>query len=356
MSSLNRCGINRRNLEGEFIQMPKNANNDLSTKSYLKIVFISFLAILLTLILIALLNLFPHIVNRIVNQKLKKFCFVDEMYSEEFFIDLSSNTLDYPENKVANFKNNIPLIKKLTGNWEVALVSINFTKSWRNLRATSQLCVENESYILDNENFPFKSDETENLPDYRCGILQAGYYKSIEELLDEIKQEYTAIKDVRIAIMPTFKFNNITQIVRIKPGKDIHGDNLLPRLSNELQDILGFENYSTISPIYNDFNEIVASRPADMNAGLHALYIYCDIIEPQYVGNIRDRLLKIVPVPSDKKFGQLCSKTYDDPHFVNVLINDFEHIEIDIKDDTNTRFPFIIGRSNLKLKFRKRNE
>ena len=65
--------------------------------------------------------------------------------------------------------------------------------------------------------------------------------------------------------------------------------------------------------------------------------------------------MRTVGVPNEAKFGDQVVLVFTDPHYVPVLINDFENVEIDIKDDTNARIPFLYGRSRLKLHFKPRN-
>jgi hypothetical protein len=125
-------------------------------------------------------------------------------------------------------------------------------------------------------------------------------------------------------------------------------------LSEDIHDILGFMHYNPINFSYP--MSIKSDRPAQLNAGLNAIYVYCDIIEPQYIGDTRARLLRTVEIPDEAKFGSTIDIKYDSPHYVPIIINDFDHIEIDLKDDTGDTIPFLYGRSRVKLHIRKRND
>jgi len=304
--------------------------------------------------LIGLTTLLLHI--HVINPKLKKFCYFDEMYNEDFYIELSSNENTSPNNTVANFRNKIQLLKPLSGNWEVGLSEISYTKNWRNVKNNYLICIENEKLIEEDGNIVAYTNDTsaKNLPQFKCGILKAGFYVNVPQLTTEIQQQINSNIDQNIRIRPLLSYDFITKLVKIKPGRDSDGNILLPTLSVELQQILGFDSYSSVNPNYVD-GEIVANRPAEINAGIHTLFVYCDIIEPQYIGDIRARLLKTVAVPNNTQYGDQIVITYNTPHYVPVLINDFEEIEIDIKDDSNQRIPFMGGRSRLKLHFRKKN-
>jgi len=265
-----------------------------------------------------------------------------------FYVDLTSNT--DVENSVANFKNKIELYKPLFGDWEVALVEISYTKSWKNLR---------HSYIL-WINRPESGAYTESkkldiiyLPDLmeRKGILRAGYYDSIHRFIQEINTEYDEVLGDKA---PKVWIDDITRLVYIKMNADISGD-YVPDFPSEVRDILGFTETMYLNRNYLKIGKdkiIPSVRPGDLEAWLHTLYVYCDIVEPQYVGNTKAKLLRAVEVPNNPKCGDQIVIKYDYPHYIPVLVNDFDEIEIDIKDDIGQRIPFMFGRTRLKLHFR----
>jgi len=94
----------------------------------------------------------------------------------------------------------------------------------------------------------------------------------------------------------------------------------------------------------------IAEREADLDHGFHDLYVYCDIIQPQYVGNALVPLFGIVPV--EGKYGQRVSKSFLRPQYVPVSRKQFESIEVNIKRDTGETAPFEFGRVLLTLHFR----
>jgi hypothetical protein len=294
------------------------------------------------------------------NKNIKSFCGLDAMLNESFYIELSSNATSYNNNTIANFKNDITLLRPLEGSWEIGLVEISYTKSWKNLQNDYKVCLASERKIDSSylELYSVKVYEDED-GRFRCGMLKAGNYESIKDLVSELNSEMKAINDPMIAKLPRFFYNKYTKRVYLFAGSDIHSTNLLLKLGKELKEILGFTNYSTVNPEYKlDYGTntqyLVGDRPADLDAALHTLYVYCDIIEPQYIGDIRARLIRSVEVPSNYSFGEQVVVKYENPHYVPLIINDFEHIEIDIKDDTNERIPFLYGRTRIKLHLRKK--
>lgn len=270
-----------------------------------------------------------------------------------FYYELSSNSDE--NNTVANFKNKIELLTPLYGNWEVALVEISYTKSWKNLRngyAMSLIIPKDPN--RNKKMYVPKKWKGVYFPKTmgRRAIIQSGYYESVQQLLDELNEEM--LQQISPEGAPKFHVDPISKLVYLKVGADSFNE-LVPNLPDELCDILGFPyQYEDVSDIHSSNGDkyIIGERPADLEAWLHSLYVYCDIVTPQHVCGTRAKLLRAVEVPSDKKFGDQVVIPYDTPHYVDVLVNDFEEVEIDIRDDTNTRIPFMYGRARLKLHFR----
>lgn len=269
-----------------------------------------------------------------------------------FYVELSSNAV-YQYNTIGNFRNTVQLLHPLEGNWEVGMSEIFYTKSWKNVAKNCVITVEKmfensrpvNSYASAYGYIPLDDGD-------RKGILRSGYYESIEELCQEIEKEMLPFSD-NCKYLPKFIIDKVTQMVYIKPGMNKDNRLLLPRLNRELAEILGFDFYSIKAPKHNVSMLVLPDRPADISAGISTLFVYCNLVVPQYIGDTRAKLLKTVEVPSIKKFGDSVSIPYPSPHYVPVLTNDFESIEIDIKDDTNTPVHFMFGRTRVKLHFRK---
>ena len=77
---------------------------------------------------------------------------------------------------------------------------------------------------------------------------------------------------------------------------------------------------------------MTAPHSVDINRGLIALYAYCDLSEPQIVGDTLAPLLKTVD--SKGKDGQNIVKCYSLLHFIPLRKKYINVIEINISDDT----------------------
>lgn len=80
------------------------------------------------------------------------------------------------------------------------------------------------------------------------------------------------------------------------------------------------------------------------------LYLYTNIIKPQYVGHSRVPLLRTVQVSNNP--GELITKTFTAPHYLPLARNTFSTVEIDIRTSTGERVSFKHGNSIVKLHFK----
>ena len=78
--------------------------------------------------------------------------------------------------------------------------------------------------------------------------------------------------------------------------------------------------------------------------------MYCDLVEPQYVGDSLSPLLRIAKV--EGSHGDLISQSFNNPHYIPIGKRSFDTVEIDIRDDTGRKIPFQSGKSVITLHFR----
>ena len=126
--------------------------------------------------------------------------------------------------------------------------------------------------------------------------------------------------------------------------------------SDKIGYMLGFENgkINYMSEYLDGSQYSVAPYPPDMNAGMYALMVHCDLVAPQLVGNTYANLLRMVPVVG--VFNETITNIYNDEQYVPVLKKTFDSIEININDDTGKIVNFLYGRTFVTLHFRKRRK
>ena len=87
--------------------------------------------------------------------------------------------------------------------------------------------------------------------------------------------------------------------------------------------------------------------------GSKTIYVYCDIVEPQIVGDTNAKLIRSVPV--EGKMGDVITKTLTNIQYVPVQTKSFEDIEIILRDDTGKPVPFERGNVLVTLHFRQKS-
>lgn len=130
----------------------------------------------------------------------------------------------------------------------------------------------------------------------------------------------------------------------LKRKVTVHVQNKAEVAFSNIGNILGFPAEDQIS------KTTTAEREADLENGFYDLFVYCDIIQAQYVGDVLVPLLRIVPVEGDD--GQRVSRSFLRPQYLSISRKEFETIEVNIKRDTGEPVPFEFGTVLVTLHFR----
>ena len=190
------------------------------------------------------------------------------------------------------------------------LSEIRYPHSWNN--------IQQFRFYVRNEKLHGVWDCLEMLPGQK-----------MKELVDN---ENRCSDDVR------FSYDNLSRkvTVHLKTNAEVS--------LNDMAYMLGFTPKQIISKTTK------GDRQVDLEYGFHDLFVYCDLIQSQYVGDALVPLLRIVPVEGED--GQRVSKSFLRPQYVPVSRKQFETIEVNIKRDTGESVPFEFGRVLLTLHFR----
>ena len=89
---------------------------------------------------------------------------------------------------------------------------------------------------------------------------------------------------------------------------------------------------------------------ADLTTVL-TIYIYCDIVEPQIVGDTSAQLLK--SIPAEGRFGDIIAKTFTNIQYVPIRTKSFEVVEVLLRNDPGYPVPFERGKVVITLHFEK---
>ena len=223
------------------------------------------------------------------------------------------------ENTTNEFTIHLPDPIELEGTgWEVALVELTYPRSWNNIAPGNSIKV-----------YPSNGDEN-----YTAHEVPAGYYDSIDSLLklikDKIEPEWTG-----------FDFDELTR--RVTVSVDTEAKRV--ELSEQLAYVLGFEPGQKLVP-----RQTTAHYPPDLRGGIDSIFVYCNILEPQIIGNTKAPLLRTVGVSG--AYGDIVEKIFDLPHYIPLLQRYFSTVKISIYSDQGTPIPFMFGKCIAKLHFR----
>lgn len=85
------------------------------------------------------------------------------------------------------------------------------------------------------------------------------------------------------------------------------------------------------------------------------IYVYCDLVEPQIIGDTLAPIIRMVNTDFNKyTFGENVSKSFTSLQYVPLMKQSFSTVEIDLRDNTGALIPFLGGHSAVTLHFRRR--
>lgn len=244
----------------------------------------------------------------------------------QMYLTLPSNSsMNYfPNNTLTNFKIKLPKeIDLETEIWEVGLSEIQFPHTWRNLKRYAH----GDFVFIDKEEKHFY---TRHVP--------AGYYGKAEEIVSVMNEASGEFAEM--------SYNRTTRRIKIKlkPGFKM-------RISSYMSKMLKLPRTVKNVNIEDNYDEIYSDVVADLDFRIEYLYVYCDLVLHQMVGDVSVPLLRIVPVPEEPMTNIV--KTYEHIQYVPMRGGSIQSVEIDIRDNFGDPVPFESGKVVVILHMRK---
>jgi len=240
---------------------------------------------------------------------------ISESTDDSFYITLSSNASKqtYTNNTPTHFRNILNHRIQLNDpSWRVGLSEIHIPLTCEN--------------VLDGENIFWFDLKNGTKVKHR---VTAGYYATIQQLLDELNKITPAIQ---------FTYSNT---VHVKATANIQAIRLSPLLALQL----GFE------PDINILKIGTVQKQPFLSIGYpQQVFVYTDLIQPQYVGDTKAPLLRIVAM-SDTNHGKVQTITFQNVHYLPLSKLSFDTIEILLKDHAGRNLPFASGTLTVTLHF-----
>ena len=266
------------------------------------------------------------------------------MESHGFYVTLPSNaSLDvHPNNTLSKYTVQLPRTLYLKPGFEVALAEIQYPLSWKTVPECTFGII----------------DLTEDV-EVTTIVFPDAHYESVIELARIINKNLVTFFEIKMLPKRTIMltFDELTNKVTLKATV---GYGLA--LDAELTAIFGFDtSQDLVKEVPNTDNPFAVEPPekefsvtgmykADIDRGFHSLYIYCNICEPQIVGDIYAPLLRNVAIKGKRH--DHTTMTYNQPHYIPIATREISEIEIDIREDSGKKVPFTSGKVVCKLHFR----
>lgn len=242
----------------------------------------------------------------------------------QFFVTLPSNSSmeKFEDNTLSNYRVELNNDLHLPGGqWEVALSEIQFPMTWYNVKDSLRNYIE-----INKEKF----------------YVSPGFYESAEELINALNIRFKEHGQNKLKL----EYDRISKRVittnnDVTPTTVVYGGDIARILGN-------VDTYQTHLESGESSNSLYL---ATSSAGFHAMYIYSNVVEPVYVGDVSARLLRVVPIQG--QHGDYKSIAFDRPHYKPVGLVGGRVIEIKICDDTGKKIEFESGKVVVTLHFKR---
>lgn len=264
------------------------------------------------------------------------------MKKQQFYLTLPSTSSNqyFPENTSTRFSTQLPRNIQLSGEWLVALVEFQFPCTFLTVSEVGDI-----SMII-NEN------------EHQSEKLLNGYYETVEDFVtvlnkSEILKSKVAFNYSKTSKRVSVEIKDFSHTsTRANPIEVIHARasaNKINKLSlpETVSLQLGFKPGTNLATVRQapHMSNILLGIPSQ-------LFIYCDIVEQQFVGDVVAPLLRIVNVETKNyTFGSQKMQIFSSPHYMPVLRREFQNLEIDIRTNTGSPAPFQFGTVVVKLHF-----
>jgi len=229
-----------------------------------------------------------------------------------FYLTLPSNASMnvYPDNTVAKYTTQLPTNIELDGEWEVALMEIQYSHKFYNIKG---------EWFRIFHNFKWG----------RTVYIKDGYYPTVESLMEEVKLE---VEDEAAEMGVGINFPYAMPF----PGRIRSGSEVGPYLRTSAL-----------------IEELHAGLKTSIDSLTSLMFVYCDVVEHIPVGDTMAPLLRTVLVRGNH--GDQIGESFVNPIYLPVQKKSFGSIEVNIMTDTGDPVPFIDGRSTVTLHFRRAN-
>lgn len=253
----------------------------------------------------------------------------------QMYLTLPSNSSMsfFPENRLNNFSTRLQSQLHLgeVGAWEVGLSEIHYPRNWLNV---SDPLFKQQISRQDDWCISLCQDKAS--PAKTNHWLQPGHYDKVSDVCavygKRLRQFVEVVWDV---MMSRVKF-------KVKKNHKV-------TLSKALANMMGLPEVMMAGKDQDVVYK--GDRVTNKVPDIKSLYVYCDLVNHQFVGDTRVPLLRIVPAKG--KHGDYITHIYENIQYLPTKGGSVQTVEVDIRDDTGKPIPFEPGRVIVTLHLRR---
>ena len=254
--------------------------------------------------------------------------------SDNFELYLPSN-VETEGNTAARFTVRLPETLSCLGTgWECALKEIFFPLTWHNVpERDSNFAVDVDEVTC----------ETSIEPGYyeRGGVLTLAISRAIQDTV-KTQRRVSSIEDCDLI----YHARTGQCTIRLPPGVSV-------RFSSHMAIMLGLSANPRDS-VRVSSGVHTSPMPMDLSGGIDAVFVESDLVTTTPVGEKQMKILRVVPIPVDGKFGDNEHHLYDDPVYLGLGKREFSTIDVRLQDGLGRIMPFSYGKTTILVHFRRR--
>ena len=277
---------------------------------------------------------------------------------KDFYLTLLSDgsLKTFPQNTQSSFTVRLDHpINIESEKWEVALVELITPSRVNNISENNNFFFLSflDQAVLNAQGIDTTKDlcaSGEGCHEYKL-FLPEGNYNSPQHLVDEMQsvidtKHGSLMKQINASISITYvKSTNRLKVVAQNPNQ------VRIRFPASLGQALGVNPDMSENPIGNE--SYAFKYGVDLNILHNRLYVYSDVVDYTYLGDVTAPILRVVPFENSKR-SQQSHKEFVNMHYVPVGKSYIDQVHISIKGDTGKNIQFSSGKTLIKLHFRRR--
>lgn len=286
----------------------------------------------------------------------------------------------FPDNRLSHFTTLLPQQLNFEGKWEVALVEIAWPSSILNITAGTfnyKLMLDADDdddckdanqkrrkrpYGLVSMYKPHSPLATDQPFEEMNGSIKPGVYSTVDQIMKAICKKIFKNGDETAL---TWKIDEPSQKLKVYYEGSKRDILSLKASSVDLQNVLGIrtmvdypQSGSSNEPLRS---KVVGEFPVDLSGGCNTIFLYCDLVQNEILGDSQTALLRAIPLDANQtKNGshqRQNYQTFGNLQWRRIVKSSLESITISLRNESGQLIPFLSrGRTNITLQFRKCQE